>query len=914
MTEDDQVRYVPNVPFVGVDSFAYHISFSGGDDVCNDSATVTVTVLPAASDDKTTTEQDKAKDIDVLENDRPEAILCSVSDPANGTAEIISKSVIRYTPDSGFADTETFRYGVTTAVEGCPYGATVTVTVTPVPSPTADLRADKTSVASGKPVTLSWTSENADRCAGENFETGGATADSATVNLDETTTFTLTCTNAVGSDTDRVTVEVRAPTQSLPPPDDPCVAPEVVSRPSATPRFREVGVLRDDGQGEDLVAGDGVYTGTAEVESDEPTRKVYRVSHEYGCGVVVSGEIEVTVAPLPDELLGPGAPGAEDAYPIVEDSVTGARFVSGQVLVRFRPEVTADRIEAIIEDEAGEILGFLPILNLAQVGSDAAEGPDGVFRVIASFETYDEVAYAQANLAATSFGFPDDPDFKKQKSLKLIRALEGWLGAAKEPKARDRRNVWVIDTGVNDREEELKDSVARDERNKPIFEDCTDSKDRDFGPYNNDLHGTRVAGIAAAKTGNGNSLAGVVLDSKIIPVRFWREWGSTGMGCAFLYAITNPDRARVVNLSQGLEDYHLAELDSESRSLLVSGLKPRVEQEMTLRSLGTGLMVVAAAGNGTHPLSGKIDAKVYPAGFNDILKNPDGGDENGLVAVAHSTQKDEPFEGTSKLPRHESATRRGDWVDVAAPGVKVPSVLGGTDTGSSMAAPLIAGAAALLWSLDPDASAAEVEAMIKSAASPLRKDLEIGKGRIDIGELVLNGSIEVDARQRAKSPASWPAKGSGTCERADGGVHGSSFYKPRDRDSFLRCTGQAAVATRKLINIRRGIESFVIAVKMAGMASEEAANVTLEVTLEPVDKSSQPVPESRRLTITPSGCGKLNIHDAPPNPACSRWETFSKIVTDPPVGKAWIVFRAERSDGVGQVDLLLDQFRIKKVK
>jgi hypothetical protein len=673
----------------------------------------------------------------------------------------------------------------------------------------------------------------------------------------------------------------------------------VVSRPSATPRFREVGVLRDDGEGKDLVAGDGVYTGTATVGSDEPTRKTYRVSHQYGCGVVVSGETEVTVASLPDKLLGPGAPGAAEQYPIVEDPVTGARFVSGQVLVRFRPEVTAERIEAIIEDEAGEILGFLPILNLAQVGSDAAEGADGVFRVIASFETYDEVAYAQANLEATFFGFPDDPDFDKQESLKITRALEGWLGAAEDPKAKHRRDVWVIDTGVDDRMEELEDSIATDEQNEPIFEDCTDSKPRSSLPYRNELHGTAVAGIAAAKTDNGKSLAGVALNSRIVPVRFG-EWGSTGIGCAVQFAMVNQDLARVVNLSAGVEDY---ELDSEVRRSL-SGLKPRVEGEITSASLGRGLMVVAAAGNGVSPGNGRNDAKTYPAGFNDDLAGPDGSDENGLVAVAHSDRNDEPLDDDT------SGTRRGDWVDMAAPGVEVRTILGGKPvTGSSYAAPLVAGAAALLWSRDPGAPAAEIEAMLKNAASPLAKNFEIDGGRADIGELILNGSIEVDV-ERPESPASWPEE-DGRCRRVSDTAGGTSFYKARDRDYFLHCTGRGSAATSKLIHIRPGIASLVMAVEMAGMASEEASNVSLEVTLDRRDGSQPRELHSSKPSITASECEGSAIGDAS---ACSPWDEFKIVIDGESSGEAWIVFSAKHPDGDGQVDLLLDHFRIKKVK
>jgi hypothetical protein len=96
---------------------------------------------------------------------------------------------------------------------------TFTTDPAPVP-PTATLDADKSSVTSGSPVTLTWSSTDATSCTGTNFSTGGNTSGSTTLNPTVTTTYTLTCTGAIGPpavDTTTVTVTASPPPDTTPP-------------------------------------------------------------------------------------------------------------------------------------------------------------------------------------------------------------------------------------------------------------------------------------------------------------------------------------------------------------------------------------------------------------------------------------------------------------------------------------------------------------------------------------------------------------------------------------------------------------------------------------------------------------------------------------------------------------------------
>jgi hypothetical protein len=161
------IRYTPDEDFAGTDTFAYDYCGpavnAAGAAAC-DSATVTVTVeppepVPQPVDDLgQTTARDRPVVINVMGNDRdPDATRLRIKDrPAHGGAEKLADGTIRYTPEPGFADADSFTYdycgeapGVTMPT-ACP-SAKVTVTVTSDPVITS-VRPGSTSP--GKPVAV----------------------------------------------------------------------------------------------------------------------------------------------------------------------------------------------------------------------------------------------------------------------------------------------------------------------------------------------------------------------------------------------------------------------------------------------------------------------------------------------------------------------------------------------------------------------------------------------------------------------------------------------------------------------------------------------------------------------------------------------------------------------------------------
>lgn len=222
---------------------------------------------------------------------------------------------------------------------------------------------------------------------------------------------------------------------------------------------------------------------------------------------------------------------------------------------------------------------------------------------------------------------------------------------------------------------------------KPQDGDGRDPDPTDNGPSGTHAHGTHVAGTIAAVTGNSLGVAGIAYNAKIVPVR---AAGVDGYNAhsdsidAIVWASgghvagvpANPNPAEVVNVSLGS----------------VMACTPAWQAGIDA-AVANGAVVVAAAGNDNNDVS-----KNLPAGCNNV------------VAVA----------ATDKNGAKASFSAWGAKIDVAAPGTSILSTIAnngyGTLQGTSMAAPHVAGVAALVRSLAPSKTPAEVEAILKGTA------------------------------------------------------------------------------------------------------------------------------------------------------------------------------------------------------
>lgn len=246
--------------------------------------------------------------------------------------------------------------------------------------------------------------------------------------------------------------------------------------------------------------------------------------------------------------------------------------------------------------------------------------------------------------------------------------------------------VAVLDTGVDATHPDLL-GVVRPGR------DFIDTR-RD-GRTDPNGHGTGVAGVIAAVTGNGIGVAGLARGAVVLPVRVMDAAGAgnTGLTAAgIVWAVDNG--ADVINLSLGGVGYD-------------PSLQAAVDY-----ALGRQVVVVAAAGNAFQD----GNPVFYPAALPGVI---------GVGAVSEDLQV-------------AGFSNQGSYVDVTAPGVRILTTTGGnyfSYSGTSFASPYVAAAAALLRAAEPGLTVGGVDARLVATATdagPPGRDDAYGHGLLDL--------------------------------------------------------------------------------------------------------------------------------------------------------------------------------------
>ena len=215
-----------------------------------------------------------------------------------------------------------------------------------------------------------------------------------------------------------------------------------------------------------------------------------------------------------------------------------------------------------------------------------------------------------------------------------------------------------------------------------------------FGDKLSSWHGTHLAGIINARGNNSRGVIGIAPNVKVQHVRVLGRDG--GSDSDIVAAITwasgglvgslplNPTPARVINLSLGGE-----------------GVCPQQYQTAINGANSRGTVIVVAAGNSSVPASTFAPANC-----------------DGVITVAAS----------NRYGQKTSFTNDGPAVDIAAPGEDIVSTMNDGDTGvglptydlktgTSMAAPYVAGVVALMLSIESSLTPADIEARIKNQSN-----------------------------------------------------------------------------------------------------------------------------------------------------------------------------------------------------
>lgn len=283
---------------------------------------------------------------------------------------------------------------------------------------------------------------------------------------------------------------------------------------------------------------------------------------------------------------------------------------------------------------------------------------------------------------------------KKPDPLSDLQYAFKAMGAEQLPPGVDGRGVKValIDSGVDYLHQDLKGRIAK---KKDVTGD---------GSFQQDLHGTALAGIIAAQCKNGLGICGLAPEADIVAIKACRPiaenkitattttyWLSQGIDYAIL------QKVRVINLSLG-------------------GPKDPLISELVEEAFARGNVIVAAAGD-----KGLTNYPTYPAALPQV------------IAVAAVDIKGNPYaEGI-----------KGDFITLCAPGVDIMTTLPEDKynfcTGTSMAAAYITGAVVLLLQKHPHLKPKEVRSLLEKSAKdcgPPGRDKEFGYGLVDLKRLL----------------------------------------------------------------------------------------------------------------------------------------------------------------------------------
>ncbi len=334
------------------------------------------------------------------------------------------------------------------------------------------------------------------------------------------------------------------------------------------------------------------------------------------------------------------------------------------------------------------------------------------------------VSYVEPNYVLHAVDVPNDPSFSSQWSLQNTGQLGGTPHAdidATEAWSRTHGNpallIGVIDTGIDYLHPDLAANIWTNPGEIPgngIDDDANGYVDDVHGynfsgnngdPMDDYFHGTWVSGVIAGAGNNGIGVTGVAWNAKLVALKFLDSTGSGPVSSAInAMAYANAMGISITNNSWGGGGY------SQSMKDVIDAAGAK------------GFLFVAAAGNNSD---NNDVTPFYPASYASA----------NIISVA----------ATDRFDTLASFSNYGlTGVDLAAPGVDIYGTYPGntyaTNSGTSIAAPHVAGAAALLKSYSASLNATQMKSYLLQGADPIAS---------------LNGKMVFAGRLNVKKSLDW---------------------------------------------------------------------------------------------------------------------------------------------------------------
>ncbi len=383
-------------------------------------------------------------------------------------------------------------------------------------------------------------------------------------------------------------------------------------------------------------------------------------------------------------------------------SDAGDSLYGAEVIVCFKDvETTAQRTIIASMDDA-VIIDRNDALNCVLVKTMDADA------FITHMSKSASVEYAEPNGVIRALYIPNDPFYDSQWGPQQIDADRAW----DIEKGDKNITIAIVDTGVDYNHEDLLSNY---------IVGGYDWVNDDTDPMDDNGHGTHCAGIVAATMDNGRGIAGIaqvnIIAEKVLNSTGWGEdW----------------------DLAQAIT--HAADSNVDIISMSLGGDDAQIVEDACQYAWDNGCLLVAASGNEYAPLIS------HPAAYDTV------------IAVGATDPSDQ----------HCAFSNWGPELELVSPGINIlssyPSNQYISASGTSTAAPHVAGAAALVWSMHQNFTNQDVRDRLDQTAKDLGlpgRDEYYGYGRVDTlqainqpptvsvlspnGGEVLNGTITLAA-------------------------------------------------------------------------------------------------------------------------------------------------------------------------
>ncbi len=450
-----------------------------------------------------------------------------------------------------------------------------------------------------------------------------------------------------------------------------------------------------------------------------------------------------------------------------EARFTPGSFKPGEVLVKFREPLAGKRVnnkdiqpDRLLTNALAQSYGlnsFKATFNMPGVYQYFADSKADMQKLVTALSLDPQVEFAEPNYIYRAARGTNDPrynetfkdnngvDQSRQWYLKKIGIETFW-----DTTTGNNQVIAILDTGVNPFHEDLLGKVAQD-RSYDFVNGQLPSRTQ---LWDDEGHGTAVAGIIAANTNNGIGIAGINWNSILLSVKVLDSNGegtTVTVGQGIVHAADN--QARLINLSLG----------NDQTSKILEGAVQYAQKK--------GVLLVAAAGNSPNakPNFPAAFPDVIAVGATDLYDKVTSFSSYGPYVSVVAPGKDifttycdflsggyDPASGRtttcvnpnpSKYPGPPVLCNNKDTLSCyyspvgTASGNVVTSRMYVYIDGTSFAAPIVTGLASLVVARRPDLANDQIKALIEASAVDIDapgRDNRTGYGRVNAAALIQN--------------------------------------------------------------------------------------------------------------------------------------------------------------------------------